>query len=97
MDQEQKKGFTNQEIQAIEAERQDVKTWNVIHLLKDGKLFFRPEFLSIAPFDKKMTKMEKPTGNLPPARYMRKGLRRNKSSLTFLKQQHYEENSRYIE
>lgn len=39
------------------------------------KLFFRPEFLSIAPFDKKMTKMEKPTGNRPPARYRRKRIK----------------------
>lgn len=36
------------------------------------ELFFRPEFLSIAPFDEWMTKMEKPTGNRPPARYRRK-------------------------
>ena len=36
------------------------------------KLFFRPEFLSIASFDKDMTKMGKPTGNRPPARYRRK-------------------------
>ena len=39
------------------------------------KLFFRPEFLSIAPFDNKMTKMEKPTGNRPPARYRRKRIK----------------------
>lgn len=44
MAQEQKKGFTNQEIQAIEAERQDVKTWNVIHLLKDGNYWHANEW-----------------------------------------------------
>ena len=32
--QEEKKGYTLQEIQSIEAERQDPNTWNVIHLLK---------------------------------------------------------------
>ena len=33
------------------------------HLRRE--LFFRPEFLTIAPFDRWMTKMEKPTGNHP--------------------------------
>lgn len=44
MEQEQKKGFTNQEIQAIEAERQDANTWNVIHLLKDGNYWHANEW-----------------------------------------------------
>ncbi len=44
MGQEQKKGFTNQEIQAIEAERQDAKSWNVIHLLKDGNYWHANEW-----------------------------------------------------
>lgn len=44
MSQEQKKGFTYQEIQSIEAERQDAKTWNVIHLLKDANYWHANEW-----------------------------------------------------
>ena len=41
---EEKKGFTNAEIMAIESERQDVKTWNVIHLLRDGDYWHANEW-----------------------------------------------------
>ena len=41
---EQKKGFTNQEIQAIEADRKDSSTWNVIHLLRDGNYWHANEW-----------------------------------------------------
>lgn len=34
------------------------------------ELFFRIEFLAIAPFDRWMTKMEKPTGNHPPKSWL---------------------------
>lgn len=42
--QEEKKGFTNQEIMAIEAERKDAATWNVIHLLRDGNYWHANEW-----------------------------------------------------
>ena len=42
--QEEKKGFTNEEIQAIEADRQDPSTWNVIHLLRDGNYWHANEW-----------------------------------------------------
>lgn len=41
---EEKKGFTNPEIIAIEAERQDAATWNVIHLLRDGDYWHANEW-----------------------------------------------------
>ena len=41
---EEKKGFTNQEIQVIEADRQDPKSWNVIHLLRDGNYWHANEW-----------------------------------------------------
>lgn len=41
---EEKKGFTNQEIMAIEADRQDAATWNVIHLLRDGDYWHANEW-----------------------------------------------------
>lgn len=44
--QEEKKGFTNQEIQTIEADRQDSKSWNVIHLLRDGNYWHANEWSS---------------------------------------------------
>lgn len=41
---EEKKGFSNQEIMAIEADRQDAATWNVIHLLRDGNYWHANEW-----------------------------------------------------
>lgn len=41
---EEKKGFTNHEIMAIEADRQDAATWNVIHLLRDGDYWHANEW-----------------------------------------------------
>lgn len=41
---EEKKGFTNPEIMAIEADRQDAETWNVIHLLRDGDYWHANEW-----------------------------------------------------
>lgn len=34
--QNEQKGFSNRDIQAIESNRKDSGTWNVVHLLKDG-------------------------------------------------------------
>ena len=42
--QEEKRGFTNQEIQAIEANRHDLSSWNVIHLLRDGNYWHANEW-----------------------------------------------------
>ena len=42
--QEEKRGFTNQEIMAVEADRQDAATWNVIHLLRDGNYWHANEW-----------------------------------------------------
>jgi hypothetical protein len=41
---EEKKGFTNSEIMAIEADRQDASTWNVIRLLRDGDYWHANEW-----------------------------------------------------
>ena len=39
-----KKGFTYQEIQSIEADRKESSTWNVIHLLRDGNYWHANEW-----------------------------------------------------
>ena len=41
---EEKKGFTNPEIMAIESDRQDASTWNVIRLLRDGDYWHANEW-----------------------------------------------------
>ena len=41
---EEKKGFTNPEIMAIEADRQDASSWNVIRLLRDGDYWHANEW-----------------------------------------------------
>ena len=41
---EEKKGFSNPEIMAIESDRQDASTWNVIHLLRDGDYWHANEW-----------------------------------------------------
>ncbi|MCR5578681.1 MAG: hypothetical protein K6F74_05650 [Prevotella sp.] len=41
---EEKKGFTNPEIMAIEADRQDASTWNIIRLLRDGDYWHANEW-----------------------------------------------------
>ena len=40
----ERKGFTNQEIQAIEADRKEPEKWNVIHMLRDGNYWHANEW-----------------------------------------------------
>lgn len=40
----ERKGFTNQEIQTIEADRKEPEKWNVIHLLRDGNYWHANEW-----------------------------------------------------
>ena len=40
----ERKGFTNQEIQTIEADRKEPEKWNVVHLLRDGNYWHANEW-----------------------------------------------------